>query len=62
MYVEIQKIKNLVREQRKIFRNKKEPPLSMLIKLNAILRKLEIEVRNLEKLYKEENGKRNNNK
>jgi len=62
MYVEIQKIKNLVREQRKVFRSKEEPPLSMLIKLNAILRKLEVEVRNLEKLYKEENGKRNNNK
>ena len=56
MYVQIQKIKNLVREQRKVFRSEGVSPLGMLIKLNAILRKLEIEVRNLEKMCK---GKEN---
>lgn len=58
MYIQIQKVKNLVKELEKIFREqergKRKSLLLMLIQTKAVTRKLKIAVRELEEMYEKE--------
>jgi len=58
MYVQIQKVKNLVKELEKIFREqergKRKSLLLMVIQTKAVARKLKIAVRELEEMYEKE--------